>query len=211
MKKSELTQRQKEEIEKFGANTWFVESLFKQYQEDPSTVPEYWKNFFGNVTEGTKDNGSKNQKVISPLSYINFEMPKPDPDDDTQVIAGSFARILDNMNNSLSIPVATSQRTIPVKLLEENRNLINRHLKKVNQGKISFTHLISWAIMKAITSMPVMNSTFSVIDGKPTVIKRNKVNLGIAIDIEKKDGSHSLIVPNIKNADKMSFKQFLMT
>ena len=53
---------QKEEIEKFGANTWFVESLFKQYQEDPSTVPEYWKNFFGNVTEGTKDNGSKNQK-----------------------------------------------------------------------------------------------------------------------------------------------------
>ena len=211
MKKSELTQRQKEEIEKFGANTWFVESLFKQYQEDPSTVPEYWKNFFSNVTEGTKDNGSKNQKVISPLSYINFEIPKPDPDDDTQVIAGSFARILDNMNNSLTIPVATSQRTIPVKLLEENRTVINRHLKKINQGKISFTHLISWAILKAITAMPVMNTAFSIIDGKPTVIKRNKVNLGIAIDIEKKDGSHSLIVPNIKNADKKSFNQFLMT
>ena len=59
--------------------------------------------------------------------------------------------------------------------------------------------------------MPVMNTAFSVLDGKPTVIKRNKVNLGLAIDIEKKDGSHSLIVPNIKNADKMNFKQFLLT
>jgi multifunctional 2-oxoglutarate metabolism enzyme len=211
MKKNELTQRQKEEIEKFGANTWFVESLFKQYQENPSAVPDQWKNFFGNVTEAAKDNGSKNQKMNSPLPFTNFEMPKPDPDDDTQVIAGSFARILDNMNNSLTIPVATSQRTIPVKLLEENRTLINRHLKKVNQGKISFTHLICWAILKAITSMPVLNSAFSIVDGKPTVIKRNKVNLGIAIDIEKKDGSHSLIVPNIKNVDKMGFKQFLMT
>ena len=210
MKKSELTQRQKEKLEKFGANTWFVESLYKQYQENPSAVPEQWKIFFSNVTEGTKDNGSKNQKVSSPLPYPNFEMPKPDPDDDTQAIAGSSARILDNMNSSLTIPVATSQRTIPVKLLEENRHLINRHLKKVNRGKISFTHLISWAILKAITSMPVMNSAFSIIDGKPTVIKRNKVNLGIAIDILKKDGSHSLIVPNIKNADTMGFKQFLM-
>lgn len=211
MKKNELTQRQKEELEKFGANTWFVESLFKQYQENPSAIPEQWKNFFSNVTEGTKDNGSKNQKVNAAMTYSGFEMPQPDPDDNTQVIAGSFARILDNMNNSLTIPVATSQRTIPVKLLEENRNLINRHLKKVNQGKISFTHLISWAILKAIGSIPVMNSAFSIVDGKPVVIKRNKVNLGIAIDIEKKDGSHSLIVPNIKNADKMGFKQFLMT
>jgi len=211
MKKSELTQKQKEELEKFGANTWFVESLYKQYLENPSAIPDQWKNFFGNVTEGTKDNGSKNQKINSPFSFTDFEMPKPDPDDDTQVIAGSYARILDNMNNSLTIPVATSQRTIPVKLLEENRTLINRHLTKVNQGKISYTHLISWAILKAISSMPVMNSTFSIIDGKPTIIKRNKVNLGIAIDIEKKDGSHSLIVPNIKNADKMGFKQFLMT
>ncbi len=211
MKKNELTQRQKEELEKFGANTWFVESLFKQYQENPSAVPEQWENFFSNVTEGTKDNGSKNQKAKSVIPFTNFEMPKPDPDDDTQIIAGSFARILDNMNNSLTIPVATSQRTIPVKLLEENRILINRHLKKVNQGKISFTHLISWAILKAIASIPVMNTSFSIVDGKPVVIKRNKVNLGIAIDIEKKDGSHSLIVPNIKNADKMGFKQFLIT
>jgi 2-oxoglutarate dehydrogenase E1 component len=209
MKKNELTAKQKEELEQFGANTWFVESLFKQFQEDPSNVPDQWKKFFGNVAEGNKVNGGKN--LNSPLSvfYSNMEFPKPDADDETQVIAGSFARILDNMNNSLTIPVATSQRSIPVKLMEENRTQINRHLQKVKQGKISFTHLISWSILKAITSMPVMNSTFSIIDGKPTVIKRNKVNLGIAIDIEKKDGLHSLIVPNIKNADKLSFNQFL--
>jgi multifunctional 2-oxoglutarate metabolism enzyme len=211
MKKSALTHRQKEELEQFGANTWFVESLFSQYQKNPSNVPEQWKNFFDSVTGETKVNSNKNPNATTSQSFFNIEFPKPDADDDIQVIAGSFARILDNMNNSLSIPVATSQRTIPVKLLEENRTLINRHLKKVNQGKISFTHLISWSILKTITSMPIMNSAFSIIDGKPIVIKRNKVNLGIAIDIEKKDGSHSLIVPNIKNAGRMGFKQFILT
>jgi 2-oxoglutarate dehydrogenase E1 component len=212
MKKSELSQKQKEELEQFGANTWFVESLFKQYKDDPAAVPDQWKKFFGHISAGTKDNGNeKNMKQKKSLPAYDIEFPIPDSDDETQVIAGSFARILDNMNNSLTVPVATSQRTIPVKLLEENRTLINGHLKKVNQGKVSFTHLISWAILKAITSIPVINSAFSILDDKPNVIKRNKVNLGIAIDIEKKDRSHSLIVPNIKNADKMGFKQFLIT
>lgn len=211
MKKSGLTDMQKEELEQFGANTWFVESLFKQYLENPATVPDQWKNFFSNISGETKDHTTKITKTAASPSMLNIDFPKPDSDDDTQVIAGSSARILDNMNNSLTIPVATSQRTIPVKLLEENRILINRHWKKANQGKISFTHLISWAILKAITSVPVMNTAFSIVEGKPIVIKRKKVNLGIAIDIEKKDGSRSLIVPNIKNADKMGFTQFLMT
>lgn len=207
MKKSNLKDKTKKELDQFGANTWFVEALFKQYQENPSAVPEQWKNFFGEISSDSKDNGKKSQQKI--LSSFMLEYPKPDADDEVQIIAGSSARILNNMNDSLSIPTATSQRAIPVKLLEENRTLINRHFQKVKRGKVSFTHLISWAILKAIKLMPVMNYAYTIIDGKPSVIKRSKVNLGIAIDIEKKDGSRSLIVPNIKNADKMNFKDFI--
>lgn len=206
MKKTELKEKKTSELEQFGANTWFVESLFKQYQENPSSVPEQWKSFFKDITGESKDNG---KKLSASLMFTSLEYPKPDNDDEIQIIAGSTTRILDNMNNSLTVPTATSQRTIPVKLMEENRTLLNQYLQKLKQKKISFTNLISWAILKSIKLMPVMNSAFSIIDGKPAVIKRKKVNLGIAIDIEKKGGSRSLIVPNIKNADKLNFKDFI--
>ncbi len=207
MKSKDLTKKQKEELEKFGANTWFVEYLYKQYQDKPNEIPEQWQKFFGNVTGKEKDNGGiKNDKFLFPAS--NIELPQPDENDDVQIIAGSTQRILDNMTNSLTVPVATSQRTIAVKLLEENRTIINKYLAKQNLGKISFTHLISWAILEAVKKMPVMNYGFTVLYGKPAVIKRKNVNLGLAIDIEKKDGSRSLIVPNIKNANELSFVEY---
>ncbi len=128
-------------------------------------------------------------------------------DNEIQFIAGSAAKILENMNSSLSIPVATSERSVPVKLLEENRILINHHLLKRNL-KVSFTHLIGWAIVKALIKNPAMNYAFTVSKGKPAVVKKKVINLGLAIDIQKKDGSHSLIVPNIRNAGSMNFTQF---
>ncbi len=212
MKSSDLTKEQKVELEKFGANTWFVEYLHKQYEENPDGVSEQWQNFFGKVSSGKKSNGdAKNIIKESAIPFPNVKMPEPQPDDRLQIIAGSAAKILENMNASLTIPVATSQRTIPVKLLEENRILINQNLYKKNQRKISFTHLIAWAIVKAIMTNPVMNNAFTLIDGKPNVIKRNNINLGLAIDIEKKDGSHSLIVPNIKKSNTMNFSEFVKT
>ncbi len=213
MKSSDLTKEQKEELEKFGANTWFVEYLHKQYEEDPSEVSEQWQNFFGKVTAKENGNGNKEKLVKEIYQPVreNIPMPIPGEEDRVQIIAGSSAKILENMNNSLSIPVATSQRTIPVKLLEENRTLINHYLQKKNLGKISFTHLIGWAIVKAVMTNPSMNNAFTIINGKPNVIKRNRINLGLAIDIEKKDGSRSLIVPNIKNANDMTFEQFYKT
>jgi len=209
MKKNELTKKQKEDLEKFGANTWFVEYLYKQYQSNPSEIPEQWQKFFGNVIDGEKGNG-KSYKAKYSSGNSEIELPQPDEDDEVQIIAGSSAKILDNMNASLSVPVATSQRTIAVKLLEENRIIINRHLQKNQLGRVSFTHLISWAILKALQFYPVLNYAFTVIDGKPQIIKRKKINLGLAIDIEKKDGSRSLIVPNIKNAGSMGFKEFVL-
>ena len=202
MKTKDLTDQQREELEKFGANTWFVEYLHKQYEENPSAIPEQWKKFFDKSLGKESDNGHN-------VQFASTEnLPKPEPEDEVKIIAGSSAKVLENMSASLTIPVATSQRTIPVKLLEENRTIINKFLKKTDIGKISFTHIISWTILKAIKNVPVMNYAFTVIDGKPHVIKRKSVNIGLAIDIEKKDGSRSLLVPNIKNADTKNFLEF---
>ena len=210
MKTKNLTKKQQEELEKFGANTWFIEYLFEEYSKSPERVPEQWRKFFGDLTNKEGGNG-KNFANTGSIVPQNIPLPRPGENDELQIIAGSSEKILGNMVNSLSIPVATSQRTIPVKLLEENRTIINNQLKRSSNGKISFTHLISWAILKAIKSMPVMNNAFTIIDGKPNVIKRKDVNLGLAIDIERKDGSHSLIVPNIKAANKLNFKEFWKT
>ena len=207
MKTKNLTKKQQEELEKFGANTWFIEYLHDEFTKSPENVPEQWRKFFGNISGKDGGNGKNISDKFVPFGG-NEILPKPGDNDEVQIIAGSSEKILGNMVNSLSVPVATSQRSIPVKLLEENRTLINNHLKRSNKGKISFTHLISWAILKAVESMPVMNNAFTVIDGKPHLIKRKDVNLGLAIDIEKKDGSRSLIVPNIKSANKLNFKEF---
>lgn len=209
MKPERLTKKQKEELEKFGANTWFVEYLHKQYENKPENVSDQWKNFFGKVEGKNKSNSSNENESLSYLTLPkNMGMPKPGSDDEVKVIAGSAQRILDNMNTSLTIPVATSQRTIAVKLLEENRIVINQHLQKKNEGKVSFTHIISWAILKGISKVPSMNNGFTIIDGKPNVIIRKNVNLGLAIDIERKDGSRTLFVPNIKSVNKLNFKEF---
>ncbi len=113
------------------------------------------------------------------------------------------------MEASLAVPTATSQRRIPVKLLEENRLIINRHLQDNDRGKASFTHLIAFALLRALDQFPQLNDGFEEIDDQPSRVKRTSVNLGIAIDLEKKDGTRSLLVPNIKNANRMRFPEFL--
>jgi 2-oxoglutarate decarboxylase len=123
-------------------------------------------------------------------------------------LRGAAARIAENMVASLSIPVASSYRHIPVRVLEENRNLINKHRALQGKGKLSFTHIIAWAIVKALKSNPSLNHAFAENEGQPFRIVRTNVNIGLAIDVPGKDGSRALLVPNIKNADGMSFAQF---
>src|SRR6185437_6312596 len=124
-------------------------------------------------------------------------------------LRGAAARIAENMEASLSIPVATSQRQIPVRVIEENRNIINKQRALQGKGKLSFTHIIAWAIIRAIKSHPSLNHAFTENEGQPFRVVRNNVNIGLAVDVLGKDGSRSLMVPNIKNADGMSFAQFV--
>ena len=124
-------------------------------------------------------------------------------------IRGGALKIVENMEQSLSVPTATSQRRIPIKVLDENRRIINEHLQESGRGKASYTHLIAWAILRALDDFPQLNDGFAERDGAPVRLRRESVNLGVAIDLAKKDGTRTLLVPNIKNANKLRFSEFL--
>ena len=123
-------------------------------------------------------------------------------------LRGAAARVVANMTTSLTVPTATSVRAVPAKLMADNRVVINNHLRRARGGKISYTHLIGYAIVKALAHNPEMNTHFAEIDGRPTLVTPEHVNLGIAIDLVGKDNARSLIVANIKRAETMSFAEF---
>jgi len=132
----------------------------------------------------------------------------PVNEDQVKALRGPAARVVTNMESSLGVPTATSVRAIPAKLLIDNRVVINNHLARSRGGKVSFTHIIGYALVKALGQMPEMNSGFGERDGKPVLIQPAHVNLGLAIDVAKADGSRQLLVPSIKSAESMDFVHF---
>ncbi len=213
--------------ENFGANATYVETLLARWQSNPALVDESWRSYFEELAGSNGDAGAQ----AKPAAAVPAAEPagdgaaakpaKPKPpavsQPSTQAseaaeripIRGPALKIVENMEASLSVPTATSQRRIPVKLLDENRRLINRHLEDAGRRKASFTHLIAFAILRALEQFPQMNDGFEVVDEQPLRIKRVEINLGIAIDLEKKDGTRSLLVPNIKKANSFGFSEFL--
>lgn len=132
-----------------------------------------------------------------------------DGGDETQVLRGAAAAVVRNMNTSLEIPTATSVRAIPAKLMIDNRIVVNNHLKRTRGGKVSFTHLLGYAIVQAVKKFPNMNRHYAEIDGKPNAVTPAHTNLGLAIDLQGKDGKRSLVVAAIKNCETMRFGQFI--
>ncbi|MFE1439197.1 multifunctional oxoglutarate decarboxylase/oxoglutarate dehydrogenase thiamine pyrophosphate-binding subunit/dihydrolipoyllysine-residue succinyltransferase subunit, partial [Streptomyces sp. NPDC058739] len=123
-------------------------------------------------------------------------------------LRGPAGAVVKNMDASLEVPTATSVRAVPVKLLFDNRIVINNHLKRARGGKISFTHIIGYAMVQAIKAMPSMNWSYQVKDGKPTLVKPEHVNLGLAIDLVKPNGDRQLVVAAIKKAETLNFFEF---
>lgn len=208
MNLEDLNFKQKEKISEFGVNKWYVLEMLNAYQKAPDSVSEYWKEFFSSLEINVFHDSEKTEIKTEVKKTAELNMPVPGKNEDAVPIRGAGARIIENMDSSLTIPVATSLRTIQVKVLEENRRIINQHFKKTTKEKISFTHIIGWAIVRSLETVPVMNHAYTIIDSEPMVIKKTEVNIGLAIDLIKKDGSRSLIVPNIKKANGMTFRQF---
>jgi len=229
----------------FGPNAALVEELLKQYQDNPDSVPVYWKNYFdeniNELVEGMAADPApsepapekKEAKEEAPQKEVKAEKEapskpaakkaepaaqkkaKPAVSDDkkgpkVEPLRGASAKIAENMDVSLEIPTATSLRVMPVKMLVEDRNIINKQLVERGDPKATFTHFIGWAVIQALKVVPSMNAFYDVDEnGKPVKVYPEDVNLGIAIDLPGKGGTRNLVVANIKGVDKMNFSEFL--
>jgi multifunctional 2-oxoglutarate metabolism enzyme len=143
-----------------------------------------------------------------PKEQPKTQRPQATDEPERRPLRGAAARTVSNMDASLTVPTATSVRSVPVKLLWDNRIVINNHLARARGGKVSFTHIIGFALVKALRSMPEMNTGYDEVDGKPVQIMPSHVNLGLAIDLPKSDGTRQLLVPSIKAAEEMNFATF---
>ncbi|PJJ61658.1 multifunctional oxoglutarate decarboxylase/oxoglutarate dehydrogenase thiamine pyrophosphate-binding subunit/dihydrolipoyllysine-residue succinyltransferase subunit [Compostimonas suwonensis] len=148
--------------------------------------------------------------VTAPQKIVDTaELQPAEKQDVVTPLRGMAKSLATNMEASLTVPTATSVRTIPAKLMIDNRIVINNHLKRARGGKVSFTHLIGWALIQALKEFPSQNVYYEEVDGKPSVVAAAHVNLGLAIDMPKPDGTRALLVPVIKRADTMTFGEYL--
>jgi multifunctional 2-oxoglutarate metabolism enzyme len=215
----------------FGPNSALVEELFDQYQDNPDSVPKHWRKYFDQI-EGKEiaapepeTNGAPDVAAPPKAKEKAPEAPKPKPkapekpkekpdvsipdSAELEKIKGVASKIVENMDDSIEVPTATSLRVLPVKMLTEDRAIVNTHLLERGEPKASFTHFIAWAVIQALKEFPNINSYYARKDNSPFRVKPKQVNLGIAVDLESKDGSRNLVVPNIKGVDKMNFREFL--
>ena len=215
--------------EELGINSWLEEELYQQYLSNQQDVDSSWKTVFdtnGHADPPEAPPPAPPPAPVAPPAPAPAELPaapeaasrlpaKPapavmlGPAEQLMPLRGVAARIAENMNASLSVPTATSQRVFTVKVIDENRQLVNEHRALNGKSKVSYTHLIAWAIVKALKTNPAINHAFIENADGPFRIVRPRVNLGIAVDVAGKDGSRSLMVPNLKNAGEMNFQQFL--
>ncbi len=209
--------------------------MYHQYLADPGSVSPSWQDFFadyGNQTQGGlgASNTAATAAVAAPVPAASPTAPAPVPTPTPappvptaaapalptdaplgEPIRGAAARIASNMEASLSVPTATSFREVPARLLEVNRKIMNGYLTRTRGGKVSFTHIIGYAVVRAISdAVPAMNASyFEDADGKPRIIKHDHVGLGIAVDVPKSDGSRTLMVVNVRDADTLDFRAFV--
>ena len=206
--------------------------MYEQYLADPSSVSDAWRDFFADYrrdidpevapgavapaaapappapaapapTQPAAKAGGKDGKAASNAKASDEEPPG-------QPLRGVAAKIVENMEASLEVPTATSFRDLPAKLLEINRRVVNGYLGRTRGGKVSFTQIIGFAVVKAIaSSAKAMSASYAEgPDGKPRIVRHEHVNLGLAVDVAKSDGTRSLVVPVVRNADTMDFRTF---
>jgi len=224
-------------IADFGGNYVLALELLEQYRQDRASVDSSWRVYFDvlmGVAPAPELSPSGKAGAADALAVSRQASPAPAgqagpggglaaarekskallvppilPGDIASPIRGGALRVAENMEASLLVPTATSMREVPVKTLEENRSILNKHRASLGAGKVSFTHLIAWAILRALDTFPRLNDAYAELDGQPHRIQRESIRLGLAVDVQKKDGSRTLLVPNLKDAQALDFAAFL--
>ena len=201
-----------------GQNAWLIEEMYARYQADPDSVSAGWRNFFADYRSHIPEAAPPEQEAppappAGPAAVPTRSdlAPVVEIAPEGQPLRGPGARLAANMEASLAVPVATSYREIPAKLLDVNRLVINGHLRRTRGGKVSYTHLIAYAIVRAVADhTPDMNAAFATgTDGVPRIVRHNHVGLGLAVDHERSDGTRTLLVPCLRHAEELGFRQFV--
>jgi 2-oxoglutarate decarboxylase len=217
-------------VRDFGSNYTFALDLLEQYRGDRGSVDPSWGEYFDRLLgveapppavaraaqPAASDATPRTTSLVRSQSALpasreskSLVVPAILPGDIANPIRGGAMRIVENMEASLTVPTATSIRNVPVRTLEENRAILNKHRAATAVSKVSFTHLTAWAILRALDTFPRLNDAYAELEGQPHRIQRDQVRLGIAIDVQKKDGTRTLLVPNIKDAGRLDFASFL--
>jgi multifunctional 2-oxoglutarate metabolism enzyme len=198
----------------FGPNAWLVDDMYDRFLVDPASVSDSWREFFADYRPAPVPA----PQAPAPAAVAAPEQAAPAPaqapgSEEATVLRGAASRIVANMEASLAVPTATSVRSVPARLLEVNRQVLNNQLARTTGAKVSFTHLIGYAVVRALHDVPALNAAF-VDDvaggGKPGVIHHKHVGLGLAVDQQKSDGSRTLLVPCIRDADTLDFRSFVV-
>lgn len=193
----------------FGANAPFIEDLYARWCVDPREVSGDWRTFFERIDPAMA--ADVNGRVANAPVVLDGAPPSATASAKSHVepLRGVAGKIVKNMEESLGVPTATTFRVLTVRSLEENRAILNRHLAAAGLPKASFTHLIAYALVQGLKTVPQLNHAFGVDDGSPVRVLHDKINLGLAIDLEGKNGTRSLVVPSLKNCGALDFKGFL--
>jgi multifunctional 2-oxoglutarate metabolism enzyme len=195
---------------KLGINSWLEEELYQTYLHDRKNVDESWKDVFEGNGHGAPAPATVRNGRPAPVATAKAAPPVPvGANEELVPMRGVAAKIAENMAVSLTVPTATSQRLVQVRVLDENRQLINQHRSIIGKSKVSYTHIIGWAILRALEDLRQLNDAYTEQDGQPFRIVRKQVNFGLAVDVKGKDGTSSLMVPNIRNAGALTFGQYL--
>ncbi len=189
----------------FGPNAWLVDDMYDRFLADPTSVSEAWREFFADY--------KRSPVAVATPAATSLSAAPSVIDNAATPLRGAAARIVANMTASLSVPTATSVRSVSARLLEINRAALNESLARTTGAKVSFTHLIAFAMIRGLAQVPNMNASFvDAVDekGTPGVRRHEHVGLGLAVDVEKSDGTRTLMVPVITDADTYDFRGFLL-
>jgi multifunctional 2-oxoglutarate metabolism enzyme len=196
-------------------NAGFAQALYEDFLRDPSSVPPAWRALFESGVKGEAPSGreegqrGREQDSGSSPAPLPVSSPPAAPKvpEGAQPIVGPALRLLRNMEASLEVPTATSFRDVDVGRLAAFRSTLNKALAARGK-KLSFTHVIGWAIVRACERFPSMYQAVVDVDGAPHRLTPEAVNFGLAVDVERKDGSRGLMVPIIRNAGRLAFGEY---
>lgn len=202
-------------------NSAYVDELYFEYLRNPESVSPEWRSFFASYTPDTapataaaaapvaaRAVAASAPATVSGSNGHTTRLPALGEGDTLVPLSSIGGKIAENMEASLRVPTATSVRNVPVKALEENRRIANIVLAKQRRPKLSFTHILAWAIVKSAERHPAMKCSYGVENGKPVRVERAGINLGLAVDTTRKDGTRILLVPSIKHCERLTFVEF---